>query len=135
MLDAKAEKSNGDRTTTIQMSQTSMSVRMMRGGEPVDEPGRLPRSIGREDREYHVVTAFAKFSYLELPDGYSLHKLMLACVPNGCLQDRYNPDASDTIWKAGRNAPTRGEDFRVRVHHESLRKKAQWRVREIDCGQ
>jgi len=30
MLDAKAEKQNGDRTATIQMSQTSMSVRMVR---------------------------------------------------------------------------------------------------------
>ena len=32
MLDAKAEKKNGDRTATIQMSQTSMRVRMHRSG-------------------------------------------------------------------------------------------------------
>lgn len=30
MVDAKAEKQNGDRTTTIQMSQTSMCVRVMK---------------------------------------------------------------------------------------------------------
>ncbi len=33
MLDAKAEKRNDDRTATIQMSQTSMRVRMRRSGE------------------------------------------------------------------------------------------------------
>ena len=43
MLDSKAEKPNGDRTATIQMSQTSMRVRMRRSGVEMDEPGGLNR--------------------------------------------------------------------------------------------
>ena len=57
--------------------------------------------------------------------------LIVACVPNGMLQARYNPDANDGIWLAGRNAPTLGEDFRVRVNYKRLRSKAPWRVEEI----
>lgn len=133
MLDAKAEKPGGDRTTTIQMSQTSMKVKMHRSGSHLVEHGKLPKTISRDSREYYVVTAFSKFSYVETHSGYSLKKMILTCVPNGILQDRYNPDSSNTIWMAGRNAPTRGEDFRVRLDHASLRKKALWRVREISC--
>ena len=39
--------------------------------------------------------------------------------------------ASDSVWLAGRNAPTLGEDFRVRLSYERLREKASWRVQEI----
>lgn len=39
--------------------------------------------------------------------------------------------AEDIIWLAGRNAPTLGEDFRVRLSYERLMAKADWRVREI----
>ena len=47
MLDAKAEKLNGDRTATIQMSQTSMTVKMRRSGQDVNEPGKLDKVIER----------------------------------------------------------------------------------------
>jgi len=47
------------------------------------------------------------------------------------LQDKYNPNAADTIWIAGRNAPTRGEDFRVRLSFHRLKVKASWRVQKI----
>jgi hypothetical protein len=36
------------------------------------------------------------------------------------LQNQYNPEASDGIWLAGRNAPTLGKDFRVRVSYRKL---------------
>ena len=45
MLDTKAEKSNGDRTATIQMSQTSMTVRMRRSGRTIEELGKLDQVI------------------------------------------------------------------------------------------
>ncbi len=51
-------------------------------------------------------------------------RIILACIPNGELQDRYNPSADETIWLAGRNAPTLGEDFRVRLSYEKLAAKA-----------
>lgn len=135
MLDAKAEKVNGDRTATIQMSQTSMRVKMNRQGSPVDEPGLLEPVIKRGDRIFQVVTIIAKYAYLEEGDARRLRHIIIACIPNGLLQDRYNPDADDTIWLAGRNAPTLGEDFRVRLSYSKLGEKARWRVREIACDE
>ena len=132
MLDAKAEKSNGNRTATIQMSQTSMRVRMKRGGSAMDEPGRLETHIRREGRNYLVVTIIAKYAYTETADGRTLDGIRVACIPNGVLQDRYNPNAGDTIWLAGRDAPTLGEDFRVRLSFDKLIQKASWRVQDIN---
>ena len=131
MLDAKAEQTNGDRTATIQMSQTSMRVRMFRQGVALDEPGRLEQTIQREHRSYHVVTVIAKYAYQDLQPGQKLDRIIVSCIPNGRLQDIYNPDANNTIWLAGRNAPTRGEDFRVRLSYERLSRKAPWRVQDI----
>ena len=132
MLDAKAEKPNGNRSATIQMSQTSMRVRMMRSGQVVDEPGKLDKIITRGNRKLYVVTIVAKYVYSETADAQELDRIIVACVPNGLLQDRYNADAHDGIWLAGRDAPTLGEDFRVRVSYAKLRAKAPWRVEEID---
>lgn len=53
------------------------------------------------------------------------------CLPNGMLQERYNPTAKDTFWLVGRNAPTRGEPFRVRISLPRLKQKANWRVQHI----
>ena len=131
MLDAKAEKANGDRTATIQMSQTSMRVRMRRAGADVDEQGGLEQEIQRDGRAFLVVTIIAKFVYEEQGSSHALKRIIAACIPNGKLQERYNTDADDAIWLAGRDAPTLGEDFRVRLNFRKLREKADWRVREI----
>ena len=131
MLDAKAEKPNGNRTATIQMSQTSMRVKMMRRERMVDEPGRLETEIVRGQTRHYVVTIIAKFVYEEQPRGHRLRHIIVACIPNGFLQSRYNPSAADTIWLAGRDAPTLGEDFRVRLSYRRLHDKAPWRVREL----
>lgn len=135
MLDVKAEKANGNRTATIQMSQTSMSVRMVRSGKPINEPGRLDRHIDRGGRQLYVATVIAKFVYEESDKSHQLNRMIVACIPNGLLQDHYNPTTADTIWLAGRNAPTLSEDFRVRLSYNKLKKKAPWRVRIIDCGE
>lgn len=135
MLDAKAEKPNGDRTATIQMSQTSMEVRMVSSGNPVTEQGRLEQTITRDGVVLVVVTVVAKFVYEEVtPASYALREIIVACIPNGMLQDRYNPSQADGIWLAGRHAPSRGEEFRVRVSYAKLREKAPWRVRTIQVG-
>ena len=135
MLDSKAEKPNGDRTATIQMSQTSMQVRMRRSGVEVNEPGGLEQVISRGGRDLHVVTIIAKYVYDEMLGGQALRRLIVSCIPNGMLQERYNPSADDGIWLAGRNAPTRGEDFRVRLSYRHLAEKAPWRVQEIALPQ
>ena len=115
-----------------QMSQTSMRVRMHRSGQVVDEPGKLDTIIVRGNRTLYVVTVVAKYVYRETETSHELERIIVAYIPNGMLQNQYNPDASDGIWLAGRNAPTRGEDFRVRVSYEKLRAKASWRVEEIN---
>ncbi len=131
MLDSKAEKPNGDRTATIQMSQTSMRVRMRRSDVEMDEPGGLEQVITRGGRALYVVTIIAKYVYEETDTGQELRRLIISCIPNGLLQERYNPNARAGIWLAGRNAPTRGEDFRVRLSYRLLSEKAPWRVQEI----
>ena len=131
MVDAKAEKVNGDRTATIQMSQTSMRVKMHRRGQTIDEAGKLSQVIQRGDHKFYVATVVVKFVYEETKTGYHLQRIIVACIPNGQLQEFYNPNADDTIWLAGRNAPTLGEDFRVRLSYARLREKAPWRVQMI----
>ena len=131
MLDAKAEKPNGDRTATIQMSQTSMRVRLTRQGRDLDEAGKLPTVLHRGGRAYRVVTIIAKFVYSEAGQGHALHRIIVACIPSGDLQDRYNPSADKTIWRVGRDAPTLGEDFRVRLSYPTLMGKSTWRVQTI----
>ncbi len=135
MLDAKAEKVNGNRTATIQMSQTSMTVKMKRSGRIINERGKLEQEIRRGDRVFYVVTVIAKFLYRETAAGNrNLESIVIACIPNGKLQNIYNPTPEDTIWRAGRDAPTLGEDFRVRLSYGLLAEKARWRVREIDLS-
>ena len=73
----------------------------------------------------------AKYAYEEAGQAQELKRIIVACTRNGLLQDRYNPNADDGIWLAGRNAPSRGEDFRVRLNYRALADKANWRVREI----
>ena len=132
MLDSKAEKSNVDRTATIQMSQTSMRVRMHRHNRNMDEPGGLEQTIVRAGRTLYVVTIVAKYIYEDIQGGgQELKRIIVSCIPNGLLQDRYNPTVDDGIWLAGRNAPTLGEDFRVRLSYQRLAAKAEWRVQEI----
>lgn len=132
MLDAKAEKRNGDTTATIQMSQTSMRVRMRRSGVSLDEQGKLDQEIHRGGATFYVVTVIAKFVYEETDGERCLRRIIVACIPNGKLQDYYNPGPDDTIWRVGRDAPSLGEDFRVRLKYDSLRKKADWRVEVIE---
>ncbi|MDE2820330.1 MAG: BglI family type II restriction endonuclease [Chloroflexota bacterium] len=131
MLDAKAEKPSGSGTATIQMSQTSMRVKMWRQDEVIDEAGKLPSFIQRDGRSLYVVTVFAKYIYDVIDNAHILKRIIAACLPNGLLQDRYNPSENDTIWRVGRNAPTLGEDFRVRISFADLRGKTSWRVQDI----
>ena len=132
MIDTKAEKPSGSGTATIQMSQTSLHVKMWRQDVVIDEAGKLPSFIERDGRSLYVVTVFAKYIYDVVDDMHVLQRIIAACLPNGLLQDRYNPSENDTIWRVGRNAPTLGEDFRVRISFSDLRRKANWRVQDID---
>jgi hypothetical protein len=132
MVDSKAEK-DGD-TATIQMSQTSMEIRQLRSGKLQQVKGDLPVFISRNDRKLQTVTIIVKYIYKERASkqGMELINIKLACIPSGVLQEDYNPNENDTIWKAGRNAPTLGEEFRVRLSFSKLKARSAWRVVEIN---
>lgn len=136
-VDSKAEKSRS--SATLQMSQLSMAVRQERGGGQTDIVGQLAPIQSYGGHAYLTTTLLAHYHYEACPgnDGkdrppYRLLRVTLAAIPNGLLQERYNPDASETIWIAGRNAPSRNEMFRVRLSFNRLRQKAAWRVQTFD---
>ena len=135
-VDSKAEKIEGSRTATIQTSQTSLRVRQIRRTEHVDIPGELDAMADVRGDEYLTTTIFVKYNYSEnglgsLPN--ILRSIAVLSLPNGLLQEKYNPDANDSIWLAGRNAPSRGEAFRVRINLAALKAKANWRVQTISA--
>ncbi len=133
-IDSKAEKTN--RTATIQMSQTSLWVRQRRFGTDTNEKGFLPEISIYEGQPYITTTCIVHFMYQDDDKGeHHLKEITIAAVPNGLLQDRYNPTAEDGIWLAGRNAPTLGEDFRVRLSFDKLKKKTKWRVQVISYNE
>lgn len=128
-VDSKAEKDN--RTATIQMSQTSMRIQHMRSGIMVDEAGFLSPISQYNEKQFLTTTAFLHFYYEDVDQKHILKEITAFCLPNGFLQEKYNPSYDDTIWLAGRNAPTLGEDFRVRLSFARLKEKANWRVQKI----
>lgn len=128
-VDSKAEKTA--RNATLQMSQISMRVRQWRADNEIDEQGMLPAIYVDDGAELLTTTAFIHFHYEDVLPGYRLLSASLLCIPNGRLQDRYNPDADRSFWQAGRNAPSRGEDLRVRVGFDKLSNMAAWRFQEL----
>lgn len=130
-VDSKAEKISGQNSATLQTSQLSLTVRQFRAGQEINEPGKLPSVVTLRGEPYVTTTLFVKYNYEDRGAEHLLQSITVAALPNGMLQARYNPDATDTIWLAGRNAPSRGEEFRVRLSFPRLRRKAPWRVQEI----
>lgn len=131
-VDSKAEKADGQGTATLQASQFSLTVKQVRAGSMVEEAGSLPKILQVRGQSYITTTVFVKYNYIEEnSDRNSLSSITVAGLPNGFLQERYNPSADETIWLAGRNAPTRGEVFRVRLSFARLKAKAGWRVQSI----
>ena len=128
-VDSKAEKEN--RTATIQMSQTSMVIRQRRNDQDVEVTGILPRISSYAEHQYLSTTVLLHFMYNDIGREHHLAEATLAAIPNGALQDIYNPNSTDTIWLVGRNAPSLGEDFRVRLSFERLQAKCSWRIQKI----
>jgi hypothetical protein len=130
-VDSKAEHVSGEATATLQITQLSMTVRQIRTGAAVAIPGRLPTILTLNNEQLLTTTMFVKYAYTNATGVNTLDHITVAAVPNGILQDRYNLNETDTIWRAGRNAPTLGEEFRVRLSFQLLERKARWRVQRI----
>lgn len=129
-IDSKAEKEN--RSATIQMSQTSLWIKQKRSGAEVNEKGFLPEVSEYGGKHYLTTTCLIHFMYDDDHEGiHHLREVTIAAIPNGKLQAIYNPSTDDGIWLAGRNAPSLGEDFRVRVSFSKLRDKTSWRVQTL----
>lgn len=136
MVDSKAEKNNS--SATLQMSQLSLTVRQQRSGEVTDVSGNLPSVAEYNGNSYLTTVLLSHYHYSAQVgnDGkdrppYALKGITLVAVPNGKLQDIYNPNHEDTIFIAGRNAPSLGESFRVRLSFPRLESKTLWRVQKF----
>ncbi|NCU31905.1 MAG: type II restriction endonuclease [Candidatus Moranbacteria bacterium] len=127
-VDSKAEKVSGRGTATLQTSQLSLIIKQFRANELIEVQGKLPCII---DNSFITTTIFVKYNYDEVDEKNILNDITIAALPNGFLQDIYNPTAYDTIFIAGRNAPSRGEEFRIRLSFNRLKEKAKWRVQNI----
>lgn len=130
-IDSKAEKVSGQGTATLQTSQFSMSVRQIRSNQNLEVAGKLPAILTLKNEAYITTTLFVKYNYQEESNRNLLQSITVAALPNGILQEIYNPDVNDTIFLAGRNAPTLGEEFRVRLNFSRLKSKSRWRVQQI----
>lgn len=129
-VDSKAEKSAVN--ARLQMSEISIRVKQVSQGQPIDMPGKIRPFERFNGEEFLSTTMLVHYHYDKDSSGhYILHRATLCAIPNGRLQGRYNPTASDTIWLAGPHAPKRGEEFRVRLGFKRLQKKAAWRVQLV----
>ena len=133
-VDSKAEK-GAENVARIQITQLSMRVRQFRKGEELDIPGRLPAILTLPSgQQYLSTTLFVKYSYKETQGNRELKRITTVALPSGLLQQRYNSTATDTIFTAGPDAPTLGEEFRTRLHFPLLQQKAKWRVQRIEVN-
>lgn len=129
-VDSKAEKSSIN--ARLQMSEISMRVRQYSGGHPIDLSGKISPVERFNGEQFLSTTMLVHYYYTQdAANHYALHQATLCAIPNGLLQDRYNPSADDTIWLAGPHAPKRGEEFRVRLGFKRLEKKALWRIQRV----
>ena len=129
LVDSKVEKAAA--VARIQTSQTSMRIRQIRKGKEVDIPGTIPKVAVLGGVPFVTTTVFVKYVYNDASGANQLKLIKTACIPNGFLQNYYNPTPQDTIWTAGPNAPTLGEEFRTRLHFARLKQKRNWRVQSI----
>ena len=114
-VDAKASKE--DYRVNLQLSQISM--------RPVYWDKRSQEQVTREPgvptnysflfadgiaRDAITTTIFVQMVYRQEDDKRILGRAILVAIPNGKLTERYAPSPEDTIWRAGKHSPARGED-------------------------
>lgn len=134
-VDSKAEATSGAGVARLQITQLSMRVRQVRNGKDLDVPGLLPKIVSLNEQSFLTTTVFVKYNYRKLQTNEKkLESITVAALPNGLLQDRYNPTAKETIFLAGPDAPSLGEKFRTRLSFSKLEHRASWRVQRISIA-
>jgi type II restriction enzyme SfiI len=142
LVDSKAEKEG--RTVTLQTSQVSMRIAFNKSdGTLIDEQGHLQAMLDlsiRPSRKAITTVIIVAYEYREGAGCHHrrcLDRIHVVAVPHARLEARYCPTPADTIWNVGRNSPTLGEEFRVRLSYTKLEIKARWRHQVIrlneDC--
>lgn len=130
LVDSKAEK-GAEGVARVQLAQTSMEIRQIRGGTAMKVPGLLPTIFDTGLDKYITTTIFVKYSYALSEGQNKLNKIIIAGIPNGMLQDYYNPSPGESIWNAGPDSPKRKEKFRTRLSFKKLKNKKSWRIQTI----
>lgn len=133
LVDSKVEKETWS-NCRIQITQTSMRVRQVLRGEAIDIPGMIDPIWDTGDHSFLTTTIFVKYHYKTKP-APSLGQITVVALPHAFLQDVYNPDADDTIFNTGPDAPTLGEKFRTRISFLKLEEKQAWRVQRMKPGE
>ncbi|MDQ3022884.1 MAG: SfiI family type II restriction endonuclease [bacterium] len=129
-LDSKAIKSSTD--ARLEMTQLSLRVLYDNRGVIIDQPGHLPTIYNHDGLDYLVTTQLAHYDYRDNAEGkHILQGLTLAAIPSGLLQERYNPNAQENIWKASPHSTKLQERGRIRLSFAKLKALAGWRVQSI----
>ncbi len=141
-VDAKA--SQEAYRINLQLSQISMRPIYWDkvSKQPVERIPGVPATSkfvfpNEQTRDAITTTIFVHMVYKEekAGDGPPVRMLVHAVVvaiPNGKLEARYAPSAADTIWRAGKHSPSRGEEPRTRISIAALQTKARWRVQRVE---
>lgn len=141
LVDTKAEK-GAVNNARLQTGQTSMKILQVDGNShPIEENGTLPKCMNLEGKLYLTTTILIAYHYEDEFDPIYLNsenlnkrrlkEIIFGALPNGLLQEKYNPSISDGIWNVGPHSPSRGEEFRTRLSFSKLKRKASWRVQKI----
>lgn len=131
-VDSKVETAAAAGVARIQITQTSMSVRLPKSGVDIAVAGTLSPTVNVNGETLLTTTIFVKYNYqTNAVEEKQLASISLIALPNGMLQGRYNPTAADRIWNVGPDAPSLGEKFRARINLSMLSAKASWRVQRI----
>ena len=134
-VDSKVEK-NALNVARVQVTQTSLDIRQrLRNGDGINVPGHIPSVWETESGDLLTTTIFVKYHYGLQGGALVLRRVSVVALPNGFLQDQYNPSSDDGIWNIGPNSPARGERFRTRLNFTLLCAKASWRVQRLVPGQ
>ncbi|HEY1563947.1 MAG TPA: SfiI family type II restriction endonuclease [Gaiellaceae bacterium] len=134
LVDSKAEK-NALNNARVQVTQTSLEIRQVRGAQPIAIQGLIPPVWAASGVDYLTTTILVKYHYREAGGSLGLRRVTIAALPSGFLQAVYNPSAAEGIWNVGPDAPTLGEKFRTRLNFTLLEQKASWRVQRMTPGE
>jgi hypothetical protein len=142
LVDAKASTENN--RSSLQRSQLPMDAdfRAKMGGSEVEihlaagfDPHLPVAADAAGELAAVTTTALIHFHHRALskegPRFRELLSIFIMLVPHARLKPKYNPSAANTFFGRGKDAPTLGEDPRIRIYFSRLRQACPWRLQEL----